>query len=207
MNVKRQLIVKGRKFDEVMEGGRKVFLRDGFERASVDDTAKEEAAPKATLHAYFPEKRILFMEIALAECHRQAEEAAAQIELSAPIDVILHQTGIRIIEFMRSDVGQRIYRIAVAETERFPDLAMAFYRSGPLMAKERIGKYLRIGVQRGELDIDDIPLAAAQFAQFCKVDLHDRSLFDANAIFNRNEGVRACDAAPRMFMARYGKRH
>ena len=32
---------RGRKFDQVLEGARKIFLRDGFERASVDDIARE----------------------------------------------------------------------------------------------------------------------------------------------------------------------
>lgn len=35
MGAKPQLIVKGRKFDQVLEGARTVFMRDGFERASV----------------------------------------------------------------------------------------------------------------------------------------------------------------------------
>jgi len=32
---------RGRKFDQVLEGARKIFMRDGFERASVDDIARE----------------------------------------------------------------------------------------------------------------------------------------------------------------------
>ena len=74
MSVKPQLIVKGRKFDQVLEGARTVFMRDGFERASVDDIAREAGVSKATLYAYFPDKRLLFMEIASAECRRQADE-------------------------------------------------------------------------------------------------------------------------------------
>ena len=36
-------IKKGRKFDQVLEGARVVFMRDGFEGASVDDIAREAA--------------------------------------------------------------------------------------------------------------------------------------------------------------------
>ncbi|MEZ5686188.1 MAG: helix-turn-helix domain-containing protein, partial [Paracoccaceae bacterium] len=73
-------IRKGRKFDQVLEGARAVFLRDGFEGASVDDIAREAGVSKATLYSYFPDKRLLFMEVAKCECARQADEAAALIE-------------------------------------------------------------------------------------------------------------------------------
>ncbi|WP_372674886.1 TetR/AcrR family transcriptional regulator, partial [Aquicoccus sp.] len=46
----------GRKFDQVLEGARKVFMADGFERASVDDIARAAGVSKATLYSYFPDK-------------------------------------------------------------------------------------------------------------------------------------------------------
>jgi len=54
---------KGRKFDQVLEGARQVFLSDGFEGASVDDIAKAEGDTKATLYSYFQKQRILFKQV------------------------------------------------------------------------------------------------------------------------------------------------
>ena len=54
------IIKKGRKFDQVIEGARTVFMRDGYEGASVDDIAREAGVSKATLYSYFPDKRVLF---------------------------------------------------------------------------------------------------------------------------------------------------
>ncbi|MGV8949665.1 MAG: TetR/AcrR family transcriptional regulator [Cypionkella sp.] len=206
MAAKPQLIVKGRKFDQVLDGARTVFMRDGFERASVDDIAREAGVSKATLYAYFPDKRILFMEIASTECRRQAEDAVSQIDFNAPIAQVLSQVAARIIGFMQSDFGKRIFRIAVAESESFPALAEQFYHSGPQMVKERIAASLHSGVARGELVIDDIPLAASQFAQLCKVDLQDRILFTAQSKVSTAEVDRLIDAAVSMFLARYGNK-
>lgn len=36
-----QGVRRGRKFDQVLEVARKIFMRDGFECASVDDIARE----------------------------------------------------------------------------------------------------------------------------------------------------------------------
>ena len=202
MGAKPQLIVKGRKFEQVLDGARTVFMRDGYERASVDDIAREAGVSKATLYAYFPDKRLLFMEIATAECRRQADEAVALVDDSLPVDAILRIAAEKIIAFLTSEFGQRIFRIAVAESESFPALAQEFYESGPKLVQGRIAEFLRCAVQKGELAIDDIELAATQFAVLCKADLHDSLIFGAPT----RDPQKVIDGAVEMFMARYGVR-
>lgn len=204
MGAKPQLIVKGRKFAQVLEGARTVFMRDGFERASVDDIAREAGVSKATLYAYFPDKRLLFMEIATAECRRQTDEAEALIDPDAPVDHVLRLAAEKMIAFMMSELGQRIFRIAVTEAENFPALAQDFYRSGPLLIRVRLAHYLRCGVAKSELAIADIDLAADQFAQLCKADLQDRMIFGASPCCAAKDIARVVDGAVAMFMARYG---
>ena len=206
LGAKPHLIVKGRKFDQVLEGARTVFLRDGFERASVDDIAREAGVSKATLYAYFPDKRLLFMEIASAECRRQTAEAEALIDVNAPVAEVLRLAAGKIIAFFTSDLGQRIYRIAVSEAENFPSLAHEFYHSGPLLIRARLTHYLRCAIARAELNIDDVDLAADQFAQLCKADLHDRLIFGASPCCMPKDAQRIIDGAVAMFMARYGVR-
>jgi len=97
-------------------GARDVFLRDGFEGASVDDIAKAAQVSKATLYSYFPDKRLLFMEVAKTECRRQADNAIETTDMTAPIATILHDIAVQMVGFLTSDFGQRIFRISVAET-------------------------------------------------------------------------------------------
>lgn len=204
MDAKPQLIVKGRKFEQVLDGARTVFMRDGYERASVDDIAREAGVSKATLYAYFPDKRLLFLEIASSECRRQAEDAGDMLDFGRPIAQILHLAAERIVSFLMSDFGQRIYRIAVAESENFPALAQEFYESGPKLVRDRLAECLSNGVERGELVIDDISFAAAQFAQLCKADLHDRLIFSPSQTVTLKDHARVINGAVEMFMARYG---
>jgi AcrR family transcriptional regulator len=204
MGAKPQLIVKGRKFDQVLEGARIVFMRDGFERASVDDIAREAGVSKATLYAYFPDKRLLFLEIASTECRRQADDAESHINPNAPIADVLRLAAQKITTFMLSDFGQRIYRIAVAESENFPAVAHQFYHSGPKLVQDRIAEMLRCATERGELIIEDIPFAAAQFAQLCKVDIQDRMIFTPMPCCTAADATRVIEGAVSMFMARYG---
>ncbi len=204
MTTAMQIVKRGRKFDQVLEGARGVFLADGFEGASVDDIARAAGVSKATLYSYFPDKRLLFLEVAKTECTRQAEEAQQVIDLTAPPAEVLHQAAKRMVAFVLSDFGQRVFRISVAESDRFPELGRDFYNSGPALVRARIAGYLDMAVTRGELAIDDTVLAADQFAALCKAQLFDRIIFGIVHRASAADVDRVIAGAVAMFMARYG---
>ncbi|MCT4553177.1 MAG: TetR/AcrR family transcriptional regulator [Pelagimonas sp.] len=195
---------KGRKFDQVLEGARVVFLRDGFEGASVDDIAREAGVSKATLYSYFPDKRLLFLEVAGDQCTRQAEDALVTMDLSLPPRIVLRQVAERFLQFIFSEMGQRIFRICVAEADRFPELGRQFYECGPATMRRALTTYLIQSRDRGELAIDDLDLAADQFVELCKADLWPRLMFGIQQEFSPVESTRIVDGAVDTFMARYG---
>ncbi len=195
---------KGRKIAQVLAGAQEVFLRDGYERASVDDIARAASVSKATLYSYFPDKRLLFLEVATAQCRRQAREALATIDPGAPPHEVLPQVGRCFLEYLFSDFGQRIFRICVAETDRFPEIARAFYRFGPGTMHEALTAYLTQARARGEIEAEDINLAADQFAELCKADLWPKLLFGVRDQITPDDITRVVDGAVTTFMARYG---
>lgn len=199
-------IKRGRKFDQVLEGARTVFLRDGFEGASVDDIAAEAGVSKATLYSYFPDKRMLFLEVAKGECQRQADEAEALVTLTAPPDCVLPVAARKIVDFFLTDFGRSTFRICVAEAERFPELGQEFYATGPGLLNDRISAYLTGAVERGELEIEDIQLAAAQFAELCKADIFPCVCFGVKLDYSEADRNRVALGAVDMFLARYGVR-
>ncbi len=195
---------KGRKFDQVLEGARAIFLRDGFEGASVDDIARAAGVSKATLYSYFPDKRILFVEVAKRECRRQADEALQLVALTAPPDRVLPEAARRIIDFFLSEFGRAVFRICVAEADRFPELGHEFYESGPALVRDRIATYLDGAVARGELVIDDTLLAADQFAELCKATIFPAVIFGVRRDFTHADRDHVAKSAVEMFLARYG---
>ena len=122
MNAPAHVIKHGRKWDQVLEGARKVFLRDGFEGASVDDIVREAGVSKATLYSYFPDKRLLFLEVAKTECAAQSDAAVAQVEASGDIREVMTTAAKRMVRFFMSDVGLQGHRIVVGESQRFPEI-------------------------------------------------------------------------------------
>jgi len=167
-------VKRGRKFDQVLKGARDIFMSDGFEGASVDDIARAAGVSKATLYSYFPDKRLLFMEVAKTECVRQAESAVETIDMSLPADVVLTEAAWQMVSFFTSDFGQRVFRLCVAE-----------------------------GISRGELIVDDIPLAADQFNELCKADLFPKLVFSLETHFDDTAKKRIVEGAVKTFLARY----
>ncbi|WP_370399997.1 TetR/AcrR family transcriptional regulator [Sulfitobacter sp. JB4-11] len=204
MNAPSPKIRKGRKFDQVLEGARAVFMADGFEGASVDEIARVAAVSKATLYSYFPDKRLLFMEVANAECSRQSQEALDNIEMGAPPRAVLGQAGRQFLRFITSTFGQQIFRICVAESDRFPELGQRFYNSGPAVMRAEMAAYFEEADARGELRIDDYVLAADQFGELCKADVWARLIFGVSKSVSAEEIDRVVDGAVETFMARYG---
>ncbi|MDW3180658.1 MULTISPECIES: TetR/AcrR family transcriptional regulator [unclassified Roseobacter] len=199
-----EMIRKGRKFDQVLEGARQVFMADGFEGASVDEIARVANVSKATLYSYFPDKRLLFMEVATTECQRQASDALNRIDMSAAPEEVLTQTGQHFLGFITSKFGQQIFRICVAESDRFPELGQKFYNSGPAVMRAEMAAYFEEAEARGELRIEDRTLAADQFGELCKADVWPRLIFGMTKVVTVDEIERVVDGAVKTFMARYG---
>jgi TetR/AcrR family transcriptional repressor of mexJK operon len=195
---------RGRKFDQVIEGARKVFMRDGYEGATVDDIAREAKVSKATLYNYFSDKRLLFAEVAALECSRQTAAHTETADLSLAPKINLPLIGHDIIDFLLSDFGHSVQRISIAESGRFPELGQKFYDSGPMLVREKISIYLRMCVERGELDIDDIELAAEQFSELCKVRIACTSSLLVRHAIDLATRDKIVQSAVEMFMARYG---
>ncbi|PWJ17443.1 TetR/AcrR family transcriptional regulator [Jannaschia seohaensis] len=197
-------VKKGRKFDQVLDGARSVFMADGYEGASVDAIARAAGVSKATLYSYFTDKRLLFMEVAKAECCAQMEGADIVLcDMARPREV-LTTAGHRIVDFMTSEFGQSIFRMCVAESDRFPELGREFYETGPKLLQARMVAYLRDAAAKGQLVIEDFELAADQFHELCKSTLFPELIFGIRKSVSAEDKARVIDGAVETFLARYG---
>ena len=180
-------------------------MADGFEGANVDDIARAAGVSKATLYSYFPDKALLFSEVARCECDRMASAAMQEIDMNAPIRDVLMLIATRLMTFLLSDFSQSMFRICVSERDRFPDIARAFYLSGPDMGRRQLEEGFRDAAQRGKLKIDDFAMAAEQFADLAKSTLWLKAVFGVQTQFTDAEIRTVAEQAVETFLARYGK--
>lgn len=203
MGVEPQATRKGRKYDDVLAGARDVFLAQGFEGASVDDIARAAGVSKATLYSYFPDKRLMFLEVARAECARQCIVAESKINPNIHLTEALTIAATTLVDFFTSDFYLRMYRVVVAESERFPELGQQFYETGPMLGRERITDYLTGAEARGEIRIADKALASDLFTEMCRADLFNQRLLGITDKVSQAQKDRVIAGAVEMFLARH----
>ena len=204
MNAPQPVMKQGRKWDQVLDGARTVFMRDGFEGASVDDIVREAGVSKATLYSYFPDKRLLFLEVAKAECRAQSEAAVAQIGETDDLREAMTSAAKRMVRFFTSDVGMQVYRIVVGESQRFPELGREFFETGPAQVREILRAFLQKGIDEGKLRIEDLDLAVDQFPELCKAGLHMPMAIGIREKPTDDEIDRVVESAVEMFLCCYG---
>lgn len=206
MNAEPQ-IKKGRKYDQVIAGARDVFMREGFEGASVDVIARDAGVSKATLYSYFPDKQQLFLAVLRMECDLQ-ERASMDIEFEQKsIRDGLHHIASNMLSFLLSEAGLSIFRVCVAEAQRFPELGCAFYETGPKTAMGQLAAYLDSPKAREELEIADTWAAADIFMQLLRGDLMLQRLMGVAGVPDEAAIRAQADEAVVTFLARYGRRY
>ncbi len=199
-------VTRGRKFDQVLEGARRVFLRDGYAGASVDDIAREAAVSKATLYSYFPDKELMFTSVFRDELKRERINRDALVGMDLPIDEVLRFSGHLIANHMVSEFGSRIMRLAIAEARRFPALAAEYYDIGPGALHRALERRFAIWQSNGMIraDLEDLNLAADTFIQLCGVRVRDPVLLMGRSHVDDSMIRSTVDNAVRVFLHAYG---
>ena len=192
------------KREQILAGGRQVFMNRGFEGASMDEIVRISGVSKPTLYRYFPDKRQLYSEIFRRECDLYAAKLfSPELETLGAAEA-LETVARRYLDRLLSVATQSAYRVAVGDALRFPDLARAFYATGASRGAEHLGKLLRVFIGRGELEIEDVPLAAAQFLELCRVDQFYKLVFAMIDAPDPAAIERVVRGAVRVFLSAYG---
>jgi hypothetical protein len=84
-------------------------------------------------------------------------------------------------------------------------LPRMFWEAGPQRVQDAFAELLRRRVDAGELEIDDVPLAAAQFCTLLKGEPHARMVFGCCAM-RRQDVERHLEAAVDLFLRAHAPR-
>lgn len=161
------------KVRQILGGARAVFLRDGFDGASMSDIAREAGVSKGTLYVYFPSKEALFAANVRDDRRRQAEQ---MVPFASDATIAEALTGIG-LNFMRellapSHIAQ--VRTVTAAAAKFPEIGTAFYEAGPDYGQRRLAAFL---AGRHDIAPADCDLAAVDFVNLMQGTLLRRALF------------------------------
>ena len=196
------------KRDQILNGAHCVFTRMGFDAASMNDITQEANVSKGTIYVYFRNKEELFEALVDRERAVLFCDMHLMLEGDEPALEKLHRYGKLITRLITSDPVIQAQRIVIGVSERMPELGANFYQRGPQRGKALLVDFLQKEVDKGVFQIDDIDLAAYQFAELCMAGIFRRRLFgQMQAEPSEEEIERSVSSAIRMFGAAYaGKR-
>jgi AcrR family transcriptional regulator len=161
---------------QILDAATRVFIENGYGAATIDLVVSRAGASKATIYSFFGGKEGLFTAI--------IEERAERVLAALPhvgidhVDVrtTLSEIGRRYMSVATSPDAIGLYRLILAEGIRFPELARTFYRIGPERVSERVASLLRAWRRNRLITVDDAYLAAMQFLDAIRGELHLRAV-------------------------------
>ncbi len=127
----------------ILEATTAVFLDKGFERASTSEIARRARASKQTLYSLFPTKADMFVGVISAHTDRLFAHYVEFVESDrAPVET-LGEMGTMIASMFADQQFLALYRILVAQADRFPELARRLWSACAERGYRLLAEYLR----------------------------------------------------------------
>jgi TetR/AcrR family transcriptional repressor of mexJK operon len=188
----------------IVKGAAVVFVRDGYEGASMSRIAAVANVSKGTLYNYFPSKQALFAAFVRERCEKLVEEVFGEPPASARVDAELKRIGLVMLNLMVSADGLALFRVVVMEAVKFPELAQSFFNAGPKVMVSRMAEWLTRQSEAGALRVADPFFAAEQFFALTQARIVMRARTDASYNATQGEIEMVVDGAVRVFLAAHG---
>ena len=145
---------------KILEAATQLFLKVGYEQASIDSILLLSGGSKSTLYAYFPTKEDLFRSVIDKVVDN---DIGAALEVGGNARIVLTEFAVRRMRVVLSPRHRAVLGLVIAERERFPDLARIYFERGPRKSQLQLAAYLETLKRHEVLAIDDATEAAELF--------------------------------------------
>ena len=190
----------------ILEAARKLFTAQGFDAASMDQIAAEAGVSKLTVYSHFGDKETLFAAVVKSYCEQQLPDALFEPHPELPVRERLLQVGRAFFGMISAPEAVAGHRILCSPRMAESPLPRMFWEAGPERVQAAFSELLRARIATGELEIDDVPRASAQFFTLLKGEAHARMVFGCWPGMARRETDRHVEATVDMFLRAYGRR-
>lgn len=198
--------IKTSKRAAILSAGMDLFMRHGFAGTGMAEIAKHADVSTATLYKHFESKEELFSEIAVQHIepfHAAAEGLLPDLNLSDdPVEALVGLSA-PFVELLGNPQTLALFRLIIAEGDRFPELKEVIYRHGRDPFKDRLTKVL-ISLQDQDVLTIEEPSAAAEFyIGMLSYWLLFAPIFNAEMRFSAQQIEHIIRESALMFLARF----
>jgi TetR/AcrR family transcriptional repressor of mexJK operon len=181
-----------RKRRAITEAASRLFLSKGYDSTTMEDIATLAEVSKPTVYNHFADKEQLFGAIVSATTE-QIDELVRTIApqlAGRDLERELGELGYRFVKALMHPQLIRLRRLVIANAERFPDVARAWYEQG----FDRVLAALTVCFERltadGRLQTTDALLAAHHFVGMLLWMPLNQAMFNARRSVRTDEHVK-----------------
>ena len=147
----------------ILDGARRVFLRQGYHGTRVDQVVAEAGVSKRTLYKYFATKQDLLAALIDQVCSQLIAPLKVEAASDADLADVLRRLALDYLHVITAPSALRLYRTVLAESGRFPEIGQAFHAAGQEASVDALAAFLARRADAGEIEIADPRFAAEQF--------------------------------------------
>ena len=194
--------------EALLQAAAEVFFEQGYVATSIDAIIDRAGGSKRNIYSEFGSKEGLFAAIVTSS----ADTALSTLSMDEIEGRSLRETltafGQHLMNIYMSPTVIGVYRIAVTEAIRFPDLVRSFYEQGPGRAASQLAEVLELAKKRGEIRTDDCQCAAGHFVGMIRDNLHLQVVLGLRPPPSETEMRKAVASAVEIFLngVRSGRR-
>jgi AcrR family transcriptional regulator len=189
------------KRESIREAAADLFLKEGYERCSMDSIANAAGVSKQTVYSHFENKDELFRSCIAGKC------ALYDLTIDPSAHPVL-EDGLAsfadgLLRLISDPQAVKMWRLMMTEAECHPRVSHMFYETGPIESLQSLEEFL--AHHRDRLGIDDFEAAARTFMALTKDCYQDRILLGIidglDSDQRQRQVARATDQFLRLFAA------
>lgn len=181
----------------ILKAARDSFFERGLAASTIEDIAARAGVSKVTVYKRFQDKEALFEASVKAEMATMVAQLDQEPEGDGQLPQQLNAFGYVLLRFLFSPTHVVLDRVLAHDLAQSPTMARRFFDAGPGHCRARIADVLAQAAARGEIEIDDPLLAAADLLSLWRGFLEKETEFgiidavdDATIRFRVERGTR-----------------
>ncbi len=186
----------------IIQAAKTIFLKQGFSATNMQDVTDLAQVSKKTVYHHFSDKTILFQAV-LAEHWETINKASYILNNDEMPEKALKKFAKKFLLFLYQPETVALFRLIIAESDRFPSLCQALLRQGKAPFTQALIDYLTMQKKMRNLKMKDVELAANQFMGLLKEDQFWPKLLGFIPTLNSRRLNKLIKSAINVFLAAY----
>ncbi len=152
--------------EKILDAATALFLEEGYGATSIEAVANRARISKRTFYHRFPDKRALFGAVLRRITQKLRPPGGLPLFEGATLEEVLERLAKIMVRAAVRPEALALYRLIVAESRRFPELAGAMTEEGSTAeVMKGIASHLAADAEIGRMGVKSVEFAAAQFMQ------------------------------------------